>query len=278
MLPARMDPLHMLLAALIGLIAGLLGGLAGIGGSMIMIPGLGLLFGFTSPDKAEQHTYMAAAMAVNVVVSIPATLRHARAGAVRKDLVRFILPAMIVAIVVGVLVSNVMSGALLKYGLAGFIAFYCIMNLIRAARPTQTEHEGPERAEPATLIGIGAAGGFAGGLLGLGGGVVLVPLLQLLARVKLRHAIATSSATMVLSATIGAALKFATLEGHQQSAWRAAALALAMSPGAVLGAHLGASLTHTLPIRTVRVLISVLLLIAAVRLAGVDAWLLALLR
>jgi uncharacterized membrane protein YfcA len=41
-----------------------------------------------------------------------------------------------------------------------------------------------------------------------------------------------------------------------------------MAPGALVGALLGATLTHTLPLHVVRAVTSVLLLIAAVKLAG----------
>lgn len=263
-----MDLEQSALAALIGLAAGLIGGLAGIGGSMVMLPGLAIVFGFPGdPGHTRQHVYQAAAMCVNVLVALPATVQHARAGAVRRDLVIGLLPAMCLGIVVGVLISNFVPGEQLKNLLAMFIAAYCLVNLYRVLRPRRTggpEHEAPRKTMFAL---IGSAAGLVGGILGLGGGVVTVPLLNLVARVRLRHAIAASSATMCISAAVGATLKLGTLPQHGRSISEALWLALAMGPMAVAGALIGARLAHALPLRAMRLAISILLLIAAARMA-----------
>ncbi len=63
--------LHLILAPLtIGLVAGLVGGLAGIGGSIIMLPALGLFLGYKTPARTEHHLYMASAMTVNILVAL----------------------------------------------------------------------------------------------------------------------------------------------------------------------------------------------------------------
>jgi len=254
-------------SAVIGLIAGLLGGLAGIGGSMVMLPGLFLVFG-DNAEHSRQHLYMAAAMVVNVVVSIPATYQHWRAGAMRRDLAEWLLPTMTATMVAGVFASNRFEGDALRIMLAVFITAYCITNIIRAVRPIPGDDRPPERGGAGLLIGIGSITGFIGGLLGIGGGVLMVPALQLLRRVRLRHAIATSSLVMCITAAVGAALKLMTLDQHGHTPTEAWWLVLAMSPGAIAGAMIGAALVHALPIRIVRVLISALLMVAAAKLAG----------
>ncbi|QYU67762.1 TSUP family transporter [Leptolyngbya sp. 15MV] len=145
------------------------------------------------------------------------------------------------------------------------------MNIARAIRPRPERVFGQDqRPGTGTLVGIGSTAGVMGGVLGVGGGVVMVPMLQLLGKVPLRLAIGASSASMILSALVGAALKFGTLGHHGQSASLAGLYALVMAPTAVLGADLGARLTHALPLRLVRVILSVLLLAAAWRLAEVG--------
>lgn len=251
----------------IGLLAGLLGGLAGIGGSMVMLPGLFLVFG-DNAEHTRQHLYMAAAMAVNVVVAIPATYQHWKAGAMRRDLAVWLLPTMTVMMVVGVLASNRFQGDWLRIMLAVFIGAYCMTNIIRIVRPVPSENRPPERCGAGLLIGIGLVTGLVGGLLGIGGGVLMVPALQLLARVRLRHAIATSSLVMCITAAVGATLKLMTLGEHGHTMDEAWWLALAMSPGAIAGAMIGAMLVHRMPVRAIRAVISALLLVAAAKLAG----------
>lgn len=231
-----------------------------------MLPGLSLLLG-TSPASSH-HLYMAAAMAVNMAVAIPAARKHRQAGAVRSDIVRRILPVMGVAIIAGVLLSNLVDGHYLRLGLAAFIAIYCLGTFLALAlkRP---DHSGQaERVTTANILLIAIIAGLLGGLLGIGGGVVMVPALQLLCRLPLRHAIGTSAGVMWLTALIGAALKLATLHTHDQSAGHALLLALLLAPGAIVGARIGASLAHSLPLPIVRAIIATILTIAAARMAG----------
>lgn len=258
-----------LIAGVIGLAAGLLGGLAGVGGSMVMIPGLALAL--RDPDPADaHHVYMAAAMTVNVIVAFPAALRHHKAGAVRFDLVRIILPAMVVTIIAGVLISNRIHGEQLQKLLAAFIAAYALFTIFRIARKHPEPALDRERTNPARLGVVGGLTGLVAGLLGLGGGVLMVPMLQVACRLPIRNVIAVSSAVMAVTAVVGASLKLATLSPeHGRSAVEALGLAAAMAPTAFAGGWLGASLTHRLPLGAVRLAVAILLLIGAAKLAGV---------
>lgn len=265
-----MTLVEVLLAMGIGLAAGVLGGLAGIGGSMVMLPGLALLLGYSDEAQTEHHLFMAAAMVVNVVVAVPAAARHARAGSVRWDLARALLLSMTLAIVAGVLLSNELRGAWLRFGLAVFIAGYCIVNLVRAFKKRREIDPNEWKRRRGAVSVSGGLSGLVAGLLGLGGGVVLVPMLQVFCKVRLRIAIATSLTVMPLTAGVGAAVKMGTLGGHGLLWVDAVMLVLAMAPGAALGGHLGAMANHRLPLFWVRVVVSVLLLIVAARLAVVG--------
>jgi uncharacterized membrane protein YfcA len=94
--------------------------------------------------------------------------------------------------------------------------------------------------------------------------VLLVPVLQMACRVGLRQAIGTSSAVICLTVGVGAAIKMMTLGQHGQVWSEGLMLAGIMSPGAVVGAWVGASATHRLSLPVVRVLIVVLLGTSAV--------------
>jgi len=266
--------MELLAAAVIGLLAGTLGGLAGVGGSMIMLPGLALVLGFETEARTEQHLYMAAAMAVNMLVALPAAHRHHRAGAVRWDLYRVLVIAMGLSMVVGVVLSNAVEGLVLKQTLALFIASYCVYNIVRLRTSGRTDpsEARPERTGRVRLAVTGVVTGLVGGLLGLGGGVIMVPMLQMVCGVRLRSAIATSLTLMPVTALLGATLKIVTLGGHGLEASRALVLVAALGPTAMVGGHLGASLTHAMPVRLVRVVISVILFVVAVRMAGLWPW------
>ncbi|MGE4197796.1 MAG: sulfite exporter TauE/SafE family protein [Phycisphaerales bacterium] len=252
------------LTAAVGLGAGVLGGVAGVGGSMVMIPGLHLVHG-NNPSEIH-HLYMASAMLVNVAVALPAAYQHGRAGAVRRDLLPLAIAAATAGILIGVFCSNLIDGDALSALLGGAIILYCAYLAIRTARNSPEPDHASRRTSPWRVASCSALAGLTGGLLGLGGGVVLVPALQLVCRIPLRHAIATSSAVICFTALIGAGFKLATLGQHGQSIPHALLLAALMAPTAILGARIGAKLTHTLPLQWVRVLIILFLIAAAAKL------------
>jgi len=261
--------------ALIGLVAGVLGGLAGIGGSVFMLPALHIVFSsyiFGEPkDPQIHHLYMAAAMTVNVAVSIPAAIQHHREGAVRIPLLRILIPATTLATIAGVMFSNLLTGDILRLLLAFFLILYSAWNFSLIARPRRRAFSGHGRIENASsprLAACGSVTGLIGGLLGLGGGLLLVPLLQLVCNVRLKNAIATSSAVLCFTAAFGAALKLATLPQHGERIDHALVYIACMAPTAVIGALLGARLLHKLPVLTVRLVMTFLILIAATKLIG----------
>jgi len=271
----ELNLLTLFAALVIGLAAGTLGGLAGIGGSMVILPALHLVFG-EPPDRPQvHHMYIAAALIVNVAVAVPSLLTHLKARAVRTKLLTTLLPVTSLTMICAVLVSNLIDGERLRIGLGVFLIAYCLWSLwvlAGAGRRAADEvaHYDAERASAGRLSVCGFTAGGIGGLLGLAGGVVMVPMLQLLCKVKLRNAVATSSAVICVTAVLAAVVKLSTLGrvggGAGESVGDALMLAAAMVPSAIVGARLGAWLTHKLPIAIVRAVITTLLIIVAVRL------------
>jgi uncharacterized membrane protein YfcA len=110
------------------------------------------------------------------------------------------------------------------------------------------------------LVVIGLVAGLFSALFGVGGGIVVVPLLILLARYSERPAMATSLAAIALIALVGA-ITYA-LHGEVKPG----AAAIVGLPGA-LGAVVGASLQQRLANRTLSLAFAALL-------AGLGVWLL----
>ncbi len=249
----------------LGLAAGLLGGLLGIGGSIVMIPVLTLLFGH------NQHLSQAAAMIINVFVAVPALGRHHGVDAVDWKVVRRMLPASLVLIVVGVELSNQLDGAVLMR-LFGVFLLYVIFDNLR--KLVVGRSAGPEDGARRGWIASSAVGGimgFAAGLLGIGGGVIAVPLLQRICGLPLRQSIACSSALMCVTAVVGAIRKNVALAsiidpaGAPLDYRESLIIAACLAPTALLGGHLGAGLTHTMSLRWLRIAFVVLISAACVK-------------
>ncbi len=117
--------------------------------------------------------------------------------------------------------------------------------------------------------------GFAAGLLGIGGGPIAVPLLQWICHLPLRQAIAASSAVMCLTSLLGAVLKNLSLDqvteanGNVHHLTESLLLAACLAPTAMVGALVGAGLTHTLPVRLVRLAFILLMVWASAQMLGI---------
>ena len=261
-----LSTLEIIALVVTGLAAGSLGGLLGIGGSVIMIPAISLLL--AGSGRYDHHLAQAAAMCVNLVVALPAARTHRARGNVPTDLFKLMLPAALVTIVLGVLASNLFEGDTLAKLFALFLAYVVVNNIIKIVRLTPDHDVDDHRVTPARGYFVGGVMGSFAGLLGIGGGGVAVPLAHVVCRIPLKQAIGVSAATMCMTAGIGAAIKVATLHTHDQPALKALLLALILSPSALLGGWLGARLTHRLPLAWVRAVFTVVIALAALRLAG----------
>jgi uncharacterized membrane protein YfcA len=272
MIEAWLDPWTLVTLLAIGLAGGALGGMLGVGGSVVMIPALTLVFGF------DQHLYQAAAMIANIAVSIPAMLRHRRAGILDPAVLRWMLPAAAVSVLIGVWLSNlpVFRGpenqVWLGRLLAVFLLYVIVVNILRLSGDAMArEAAQTPTITPARSGGIGGFMGLIGGLLGVGGGAVAVPLQQVLMRLPLKQCMAHSSAIICVSALIGSAYKNATLPlatDGIHSPWAGVMLGLLLSPTCWAGGQLGAAMLHRLPLRPVRVAFILLMLVSAWRMAA----------
>lgn len=272
-LPA-VTPLELTILAALGLVAGLLGGMLGIGGSLLMIPALAIVL--DPPQGTNQHLYQAAAMIVNVFVALPATVQHWRAGAVRWDVATKMMPFALIAILLGVYASNLFDGTVLRKVFGAFLIYVIVFNLVRLITRREEPAASLHRTGWIAMGSVGAVMGSLAGLLGIGGGVVVVPLLQRIGNLPLRQCVATSSATMVITAIIGATMKNATLSQHLDVKTGEAAeipasllIAAMLTPTAFIGGMLGAKLTHILPLHWIRLALIVLLTWASAKMLGI---------
>ena len=107
------------------------------------------------------------------------------------------------------------------------------------------------------LAGLGAASGFVAGLLGVGGGIVMVPVLTGPLKVPMRSAVASSLVAVAI-------FSVPTLITHWALGHIDWTYALPLMIGVVPGARVGAHLTIGSSERTIRLLFGVLIIVLAV--------------
>jgi uncharacterized protein len=108
------------------------------------------------------------------------------------------------------------------------------------------------------LVLIGLVAGFFSALFGVGGGVVIVPLLLLVCGWQMRPATATSLAAIGITATAGVVTY--VVHGEVEPVY-----ALLVGIPAAVGAAGGATLQQRVPVRTLSLLFAALLVAIAVR-------------
>jgi hypothetical protein len=188
-----------------GLFGGMIGGLLGIGGSVGIIP---LATIFISPDKQQLQC---AAMLCNVAVASTAYRRYLMAGKIEWTFARRIVPAAIIFVLAGVAASTVIDASSFRVMFAAFLLVVAVREFRLLAIGGEHAPDDARELSPARGAGIGAIMGFLSGLLGIGGGVVGVPLMRAWARIPMKRAVVTSVCTMVPLAMVGATMKSITL-------------------------------------------------------------------
>lgn len=266
---------EILILGIIGLSAGLVGGMLGVGGSIIMIPAL------TEATGPNQHLYQASAMIVNFFVVVPAVVYHRRAGTIDTSTVVRMVPPAVAAVIVGVGISELpifaAEGAAYLRLLFGLFllsaAGYDIYRLYRRNHAHRTELAW-EGAKPTThvgprwwhLVAVAVPTGLVAGLLGIGGGLLAVPLQRRLLHIPLRVAIANSATVIIATSFVGAGVKnYAYVVEHDYTL-RSFVLAGVLIPTAIVGSMCGSRLTYRLPLRLVKTAFFILLAVAAFRL------------
>ncbi|MEV7778372.1 sulfite exporter TauE/SafE family protein [Kitasatospora sp. NPDC088351] len=259
----------LVLALVAGAVVGLaLGGLGG-GGSMLAVPALIYLLGFT-PAHATT-----ASLVIVAVTSLTGLLAHARAGRVRWRTGALFAAAGLPAAAAGGALSANLPAALLTAAFAALAALAAWRMLADARKPAEPE---PADAGPTPTVGAarptgavrpaatGAGLGAVTGLLGVGGGFLAVPALVSALAFTMAEAIGTS--LLVISANATAAL-LPRLGSAGSVDW---AVIGPFTATAVLGAWDGKRLADRLSGRTLQKAFAVALLAVAALMVADALW------
>lgn len=235
-----------LLLVLSGVAAGTFGALLGLGGGILIVPLLTLVFGVSLTGA------IGTSLVCVIATSTGAAAVNVRAG--RAD-VRLAV-TLGAASVIGAAMGAILAGLLPERVIAGLFALllvYTAASLLRDLRRPQppvgdalaadpTAPDGPDaplyrtRELPLALGGSVLAGN-ASGLLGVGGGILSVPIMRLLMGAPMRVAVATSNVMIGITAAAGAA---AYLFRGEIDPRIAAPVVIGVTVGAAVGAAISA--------------------------------------
>ncbi|HWS79765.1 MAG: sulfite exporter TauE/SafE family protein [Actinomycetota bacterium] len=248
-----MDYLEFLFLGAIGVVGGVLSGLVGVGGGIVFVPGLLYVGGWNIQDA------VAASLVIIIFSSLSGTIRNARtADPVNWRVAGLLSLAVAPSALIGVLISRVSPEVVVK------VVFATL--LIALAYPTARgggEYESDRKGIPVPLVFLaGILVGTLSGLVGVGGGVVMVPLMVLGMGLTTKRAVSTSLAVVMFTGIVGAV-------GYVATGFRDVQDLLSLPPliiGSVIGAPLGVRLRDWLPEGVVRIGFGVFMVIVALHL------------
>jgi uncharacterized membrane protein YfcA len=255
-------PIRDVLTLLAGVGTGMLSAAFGVGGGVVSTP-------------AVRSLGLSAELAIGTTLpsifpsAVSGTLRYTREGLVDWEVVRLTVPAGIAASVGGSVLSHALPGHghLLMVATALLLGFTAWRMGVGGRDPAPAEVAPPTApAEPPVrisrrlaLVLVGAVAGLLSGLLGIGGGVLMVPGFTQLARVPLKTAIASSLVCVGVFAVPGT-ITHHLLGGIRWWPW-AALLAIGVVPGARLGAAFAIRMTDARLRRAVALFLGVISLL-----------------
>jgi uncharacterized protein len=269
----------LLALAVVGCAVGFLAGLVGIGGGVLIVPFLYFFYGHAvwSGVSLPQELHATVAHATSLFIIVPTavagTLTYARAGLVAWRAVWPIATFSIASAALGAIVATRMPQEALRFGFGIFLLFTAAQLVTRrrgGSAGTDIRLGLPLAAVTGLLVGLLSA------LLGVGGGLVAIPLLLHVVRLDIAEVAATSLAIVVVAATAGTLTYMAA--GSAASGLPVGSIGfvhvaagLPMLPGAMLAARLGARLNQRLDPRALRLTFAVLFVILGARLAVGNA-------
>ncbi len=270
-----MSLLALALTLLYGGVVGVVSGLVGVGGGIVMVPLLYVLFahpewsGISIPPVYHAVVAHATSLFVIVPTAVAGILAYHRSKLVVWRVALPMAAAAVLAAMGGVQVAVRLPPELLKAGFGAFL-FVSGLNLLMASRWEGVGGDGGNKGLAMAVAG-GILIGFITALLGVGGGIVAIPLLIYLVRLDVKKVAATSLGIVVFSA-LTASLTYALNGwGHPELPPGSAGYiflpaGLALLPGAVLTARFGVKLNQRLNPRALKVLFGFVFLLIGLRL------------
>ena len=179
---------------IVGLAAGLLGGLFGVGGGLIMVPGL---VSFAGMDRRLAH---GTSLAATLPIAFASLITYVSHGNVDWPVAFFLAIGAIAGAIVGTTLLHVIPKTLL------IIIF--VITVLATALQLAVGTDSTGRADLTVtmallLVAVGLLTGTLAGLLGIGGGVIMVPAMVVLVGLVPVVAKGTSVAVIVPTAIMG---------------------------------------------------------------------------
>ena len=270
-----MIPLIYILALLItGALVGLISGLLGVGGCFIMVP---IQYWILTTMGIDPTIAIRVAFGTNLLVVFPTALsgsfRHHKKRAVLWKQAIILGSTSMVFTFAGAYLASILSGSILKIVFGSAI----LLGALRMITAHPIRVQGEPHTNPITYIFLGIIFGFVTGLIGIGGGVLMVPLMVIFLNYHMREAVGTSTAVMIFT-SLGGAIAY-MLYGINASGLPPYSLGyvnflqwILLAGTSIPLAQLGVYFAHKINPKSLKWIFIVIMIYMGLKMIGVFSW------
>jgi uncharacterized protein len=258
-----------------GVAAGFASGLLGLGGAFIMTPLQYLVYtNMGLPADIAIKTAFGTSLLAVLTTAVSGAWRHNRLGETKWRVVFIMGGCGLVFGLIGSTVASYIPGNILKivFGVIG------ILSCIRMFFTGKEKADAQAVTNPWILAAWAVPIGLLSGLLGVGGGVIMIPIMVIALKFKMHEAVANSLAVIVITSIggiIGYIINGIGVAGRLQyslgyvdiPSW------VMLAVPAALMAQVGAIASHKIPRRLLTYIFIIVLLYTGLRMIGVFKWL-----
>lgn len=191
---------YIILLLIGGCVGGLMAGLLGVGGGIILTPiQYYLLVSYGVEPGIAMPVSFATSLAVIFVTMLSSTRKHYENGVVVTTYLSYIMILGFIGAIIGAFISTHVDVSVLKL-LFGLMCFVAVINMIFIKYPDNDDNISKSKLAHSLL---GLVGGLLCGLLGVGGGIIMIPILTIVLKYPTHKAIGTSSASIIATSLGG---------------------------------------------------------------------------
>jgi uncharacterized membrane protein YfcA len=263
--PIITDPIQGLLASVFAFFVGIISSALGVGGGFITTPSL-IILGIDEAYAIGTVLFMI------IFTALSSTLAYSR----QPNLTEYrtgllVATTTIIGSISGSITSSILAVedpqlfrivfAVCLLPIAIKMIFYPKERKKSDGKTEEIEHDKivlfgfEEREYLSTAFGLIA--GFSSGLLGIGGGVVMVPILVTVGKMPMHKAVATSMFIMIFTSIAGAGVKLTNGQVHPD-------LAIFLIIGIIIGAQVGARLVKRVNTIALQRIFGIMMIVALI--------------
>jgi len=270
-----MTALYMLTLLITGALVGLVSGMLGVGGCFIMVPAQ---FFVLTAMGIDPTIAIRVAFGTNLFVVFPTalsgSLRHHKKEVVLWRHAIILGVTSIVFTFAGAWLASNLPGSVLKTIFGSAI----LLGALRMATAHPMRVKGKPHGNTLTYILLGAVFGFVTGLIGIGGGVLMVPLMVIFLNYHMHEAVGTSTAVMIFT-SLGGAIAY-MLYGLNVSGLPPYSIGyvnflqwILLAGTSIPMAQVGAHIAHKIHPKSLKWIFIILMVYMGLKMIGVFTWL-----